>query len=211
MSHTGSLVVKTSTAALALALLPALLAAPARAQGTSVDDLIRDLRPRAGGATRGIRSVGPAPAAAEPRAAVASRAAAPRPARVANATATTAPVTDGQGAASMQIEFASGSDRLTPSAMKELDKLVAALSTPEFANDSFRIEGHTDTVGNPDVNLALSARRAQAVIDYVASHGRISSARLEPIGLGATDLAVPTGPNVPEQRNRRVRIVNLGG
>ncbi|WP_439579550.1 OmpA family protein, partial [Elioraea sp.] len=59
-------------------------------------------------------------------------------------------------------------------------------------------------------NLTLSERRADAVRDYLVRNFGISGTRLETIGLGQTALAIPTGDNVNEPRNRRVHIVNIG-
>ena len=68
------------------------------------------------------------------------------------------------------------------------------------------IIGHTDSTGNPDYNMQLSKRRAQAVADYVISTG-VDPRKLRVLGRGAND---PIAPNdTPENRakNRRVDIV----
>jgi peptidoglycan-associated lipoprotein len=57
-----------------------------------------------------------------------------------------------------------------------------------------RVEGNCDDRGTEDYNLALGARRAQTVKDYLASHG-VSGARIatvsygkdHPIAMGETD------------------------
>jgi outer membrane protein OmpA-like peptidoglycan-associated protein len=65
-------------------------------------------------------------------------------------------------------------------------------------------------VGSADYNLSLSSQRAAAVVAYLTSKFRVAPARLEAIGLGEQGLLVPTPPQTPELRNRRVQIINLG-
>ncbi|MFT8246347.1 OmpA family protein [Roseomonas sp. BN140053] len=191
--------------------------------------LIERLRPQAG-QTRGIRMPGseaapaaptqPAPAAAtvpappsgstaRPAAASAPapRPATPAPARPA-AAATTAPA--GVAAVSITVRFPTGSATLTPQAERELAPLGQALSSAELAPYRFRIEGHTDTVGSVDSNKLLSERRADAVRDYLVSRFGVSQDRLEAVGLGQSQPLVRTGDQVPEARNRRVQVLNLG-
>ena len=114
------------------------------------------------------------------------------------------------GGGSLNIQFATGSADLTPQAVRALDELGQALSTPTLAAYHFRIEGHTDTVGSPDLNKSLSERRAEAVVGYVTSKYQIDPARLQAIGMGEDGLLVSTPPNTPEARNRRVLVVNVG-
>ena len=54
--------------------------------------------------------------------------------------------------------------------IRTLDELGRALASKDLAAYRFRIEGHTDTVGSRDYNRALSERRAEAVVDYVAKN-----------------------------------------
>lgn len=111
---------------------------------------------------------------------------------------------------SLNIQFATGSDALTPQAIHSLDQLGRALATPTLAAYHFRIEGHTDTVGSPDLNKSLSQRRADAVVSYLTSKYQIDPARLQAIGMGENGLLVSTPANTPEARNRRVLVVNVG-
>ena len=92
-----------------------------------------------------------------------------------------------------------------------LSTIGKALSSPELSGSRFRIEGHTDTVGNREGNRSLSARRAATVVDYLSQKFGIDRGRLESMGKGEDALLVPTGDQVDEPRNRRVRIVNITG
>ena len=80
----------------------------------------------------------------------------------------------------------------------------------EAARSRFRIEGHTDTVGDPGMNQALSERRAAAVRDMLVQQHGIAATRLDPVGFGESTLLVPTGDGRDEPRNRRVQVINLG-
>ncbi|MGG5812367.1 OmpA family protein [Falsiroseomonas sp. CW058] len=153
-----------------------------------------------------IAPVRPAPAAPVP----ASVAPAPRPAAPsAVPAATTAPA--GVPAVSITVTFPSGSAALTPQAEAALLPLGRALSSPDLAPYRFRIEGHTDTVGDASVNQRLSERRAEAVRAYLVQKHGVSAGRLEAVGLGEERPVVQTGDNVDEPRNRRVQVINLDG
>ena len=136
----------------------ALPAAPAAAQNKpSADQIIQSLKPSGDllkGGTRGIRLANPTGRRAATRA---GRTAAWAAGRQAAAAGRRAP------SVSLTVEFASGSAELTPQARQTLDQLGTALTSSDLAQFRFRIEGHTDTVGSPDANKALSQRRADAV------------------------------------------------
>ena len=67
------------------------------------------------------------------------------------------------------------------------------------------VEGHTDTVGSAESNLELSRMRAQHVADLLVHEG-IPPRRTSIHGFGETHLAIPTGDQIDERRNRRVVI-----
>jgi outer membrane protein OmpA-like peptidoglycan-associated protein len=200
-------------------MLLALLAAPAGAQprDPSASEIIDALRPKPGQfqpATRGIRPVSPQPAAPAPaQPAAVSPGAAPVAPAVAPPAAAPAPaaVPADAPAISLTVRFATGSAELTDQARRVLDELGKALTSEDLRPFRFRIEGHTDTVGSVGLNQSLSERRAAAVRAYLTSRFGVEGDRLIAVGLGETRLAVETGDNVDEPRNRRVQIVNIGG
>ena len=186
---------------------------PAWAQGNpSADSIVNSLRPQAGftARTRGIRPLAPAdspaPAAERPSPHPAPRsgasAASPRSAPVATA--------DAGPSVNLSVQFANNSAELTPLAIRTLDELGRALSSQALASYRFRIEGHTDTLGDPAHNQELSEQRASAVVDYLVSKFGVDRSRLAAVGMGEKDLLVPTRNNVSEPRNRRVKVVNVG-
>lgn len=71
---------------------------------------------------------------------------------------------------------------------------------------SISVTGHTDTVGPADYNMALGLRRADAVRTALISGG-VPADKITVASRGMTDLAVPTGPNVREAKNRRAEII----
>ena len=187
---------------------------PAFAQShPSADQIINSLRPTgnlATGGTRGIRLAAPSGegAAQQPAPAPAQhpRVASTKPV----ATAATAAPPTSTPAVSLTVNFANGSAELTPDAIHTLDELGQALASKDLAAFHFRIEGHTDTVGSREYNRALSERRAEAVVDYIAKKFGVDPSRLQAVGMGEDGLLVPTPPQTAEPRNRRVQVVNLG-
>ena len=68
------------------------------------------------------------------------------------------------------------------------------------------VVGHTDTKGSQAANDALSLRRAQQVRDMYIARG-FPAARIEAVGRGKRELAVPTPDETDEPRNRRVVVL----
>jgi outer membrane protein OmpA-like peptidoglycan-associated protein len=110
----------------------------------------------------------------------------------------------------LTVEFQTGSADLTPQAQETLDQLGKALTSAALSTYRFRIEGHTDTVGEPEANMSLSERRAAAVARYLETKFAVGPQRLETVGKGDRELLVSTPPQTPEPRNRRVQVINLG-
>lgn len=67
------------------------------------------------------------------------------------------------------------------------------------------VTGHTDTKGNGEQNDVLSRRRAQEVAQLFIER-QFPANRIEAVGRGERELAVPTADEVDEPRNRRVTI-----
>jgi outer membrane protein OmpA-like peptidoglycan-associated protein len=115
------------------------------------------------------------------------------------------------GRVDLSLRFATGSATPGADALRRLDGVGRQLASPELADLRFRIEGHADTTGDPALNMTLSQRRAEAVVGYLVAHFGLTAARLEAVGKGQEDLPVQTQANVPEPRNRVVRIVAIAG
>lgn len=65
---------------------------------------------------------------------------------------------------------------------------------------------HTDTSGTPQINQALSDRRAAAVASYLANHG-VAKARIASKGLGeSAPLYLPEQNETQKAANRRIEI-----
>jgi small subunit ribosomal protein S13 len=64
-------------------------------------------------------------------------------------------------------------------------------------------EGHTDSVGPEDYNQRLSERRAQSVIDFLATQG-IGEARIRAVGFGESKPIADNATREGRAQNRRV-------
>ena len=105
----------------------------------------------------------------------------------------------------VQFEFASAN--ITAESRDLLVKLGAAMNSPALAGQRFRIEGHTDAVGDAQVNLRLSEQRAHSVRQFLLSNADIEKARLSAIGKGSSEPLASTNPRAA--LNRRVEVVAL--
>jgi outer membrane protein OmpA-like peptidoglycan-associated protein len=103
------------------------------------------------------------------------------------------------------VLFASGKSELLPAAQARLTEVANALaqSSPDA---SIVVEGHTDSQGGQDFNLELSTKRAQAVRDYLASHG-VAPDRIRSEGLGFSRPIADNKTAEGRANNRRVEIV----
>ena len=98
------------------------------------------------------------------------------------------------------IQFKVGSADLTPAAEQTLSDIGKILS---MAPDRcILVEGHTDSTGNADKNLALSRDRAASVVRFIAEKGGVDRKRLVPSGKGSSDPLNNLDPRDP--KNRRV-------
>lgn len=79
------------------------------------------------------------------------------------------------------VYFSSDSSDLTPEAQATLQKQARWLQ--QYAQYTVTVEGHADERGTREYNIALGARRAQAVRNFLAQQG-IGAARLRTISYG---------------------------
>lgn len=102
------------------------------------------------------------------------------------------------------INFDSDSDVIRSESKPTLDQVAAMLE----ANGDLKlvIEGHTDSTSTPEHNQDLSARRANAVKQYLTAAG-IDASRLSAEGRGATQPVTTNDTPLGRAANRRVELV----
>jgi outer membrane protein OmpA-like peptidoglycan-associated protein len=109
------------------------------------------------------------------------------------------------GHVDLRVPFAFDSAELTKEAKSQLDQLAKALSGKELASERFHVVGHTDAKGTKEYNLALSYRRAEAVVTYLVDKRDLAADRLQYEGRGEDQ---PRNRLDPESAdNRRVEIL----
>jgi peptidoglycan-associated lipoprotein len=103
-----------------------------------------------------------------------------------------------------RVFFDTDSSDLSDQARATLDKQAQWLNN--YNRYSFTIEGHADERGTREYNIALGARRAQTVREYLVSRG-VSAARMRTISYGK-ERPVATCDDIScWSQNRRAVIV----
>lgn len=143
---------------------------------------------------------------AEPRAALptpaAAEAVAPAVTAPPQAAAQTCETMLAEIVAGSKIDFASGAARLEARSAAVLDALATA--TAECPG-VLRIEGHTDALGQPQNNLALSLARAESVRQALIERG-VAASRLRAQGLGAEQPIADNRSAESRAKNRRIEF-----
>jgi outer membrane protein OmpA-like peptidoglycan-associated protein len=92
---------------------------------------------------------------------------------------------------------------LRPDALKILDDAVAKLQSNPTLNVT--IEGHCDSIGTVEYNLALGERRSNSVRDYLVSRG-IAAGRLRTVSYGEERPIADNGTPAGRAMNRRAHL-----
>ena len=96
--------------------------------------------------------------------------------------------------------------RLQPGAVASLEKLGQLLK--RNPSSRFVIQGHSDSFGTDEYNLALSRLRADSVRIWLIDNVGIPPESISTIGLGKSRLIAPETGSIEEQKiNRRVEIL----
>ncbi|MBT2334306.1 OmpA family protein [Variovorax paradoxus] len=101
------------------------------------------------------------------------------------------------------VYFDAGGTTLTPASQQVMNEALIAAQTR--SGSDIVVTGHTDTKGVLEQNDMLSQRRAQEVMQLFVER-QFPSTRIEAVGRGEREPAVPTADEVDEPRNRRVTI-----
>jgi peptidoglycan-associated lipoprotein len=107
------------------------------------------------------------------------------------------------------VYFSTDSVDLTPEAQQTLVKQSQWLQ--RYPQYTITIEGHADERGTREYNLALGARRATTVRNFLAQHG-INAARMRTISYGKErPVAVCDDISCWSQNRRAQTVLNSGG
>lgn len=104
------------------------------------------------------------------------------------------------------VTFDTGKATIKEASYARLDKVAEYMV--HKPQSRIQISGHTDNVGNPKTNKALSLKRAQACRDYLISTG-IDGSRIEAVGYGDERPVVPNDTEEGRQQNRRIEAIQL--
>lgn len=114
--------------------------------------------------------------------------------------------TETVAARAVSIEFETGKATFTPKALATLNDV---LDQAAVTNLTVQINGHTDNVGNPEANLALSKARAEAVKKFLMTNApaNFPAERVITRGFGDTQPVADNSTAAGKAQNRRVEIL----
>jgi peptidoglycan-associated lipoprotein len=105
-----------------------------------------------------------------------------------------------------RVFFEADSSELTPQSLQTLEKQAQWLQA--YSQYSFIVEGHADERGTREYNIALGARRAQTVREYLTSRG-VQAHRMRTISYGKErPVAVCNDLSCWSQNRRSVTVLN---
>jgi len=106
--------------------------------------------------------------------------------------------------AETSVKFGFNRDNLTQQAKDALDQMAGSISTTK--GYIITLEGSTDSVGSAEYNYDLSQRRANSVIQYLASKYNVPAHKIYVIGLGKDKPVDSNKTSDGRAKNRRVDI-----
>jgi outer membrane protein OmpA-like peptidoglycan-associated protein len=106
--------------------------------------------------------------------------------------------------ANTTIQFGFNKYNLTKNDQQSLDEFAQQIGQQKHF--IVQVQGYTDNVGNADYNNQLSRRRADAVIQYLASKYNVPPYRIYLIGLGEDNPVAENKNSSGRAKNRRVDV-----
>lgn len=103
------------------------------------------------------------------------------------------------------LQFDSGEAVIESRYFGLLRKIASAADI--FPDASMVVEGHTDSVGSDQVNLALSERRANSVRDYLLANTVLGASRVGAVGYGKSRPIANNEIAAGRAANRRIDVV----
>jgi outer membrane protein OmpA-like peptidoglycan-associated protein len=124
--------------------------------------------------------------------------------RVGVLTNTVANLDNYHAVAETSVKFGFNRDILTPKAKEALDQLAGSIAATK--GYIIALEGGTDSVGSADYNYDLSQRRANSVIQYLATKYNVPAHKIYVIGLGKDKPVESNKTSSGRADNRRVDV-----
>lgn len=106
--------------------------------------------------------------------------------------------------AETSVKFGFNKDNLTSQSKEALDQLANSISNTK--GYIIALEGSTDSVGSADYNYDLSQRRANSVIQYLATKYNVPAHKIYVIGLGKDKPVESNKTKQGRADNRRVDV-----
>ncbi len=100
-----------------------------------------------------------------------------------------------------KVAFKNDSAELTNDSKKRLNAVAETMK--KYSHFNYKVQGHTDSIGNPKYNLKLSKMRAKSVKEYLLSQG-VDAAVLSSEGYGSSMPVASNKTRKGRLKNRRV-------
>jgi OOP family OmpA-OmpF porin len=104
----------------------------------------------------------------------------------------------------VSVTFGFDKSELTKADMAQLDALAPQLGSAK--GYILEVTGGTDSVGGADYNYQLSQRRAEAVVQYIASKYKVPAHKFYLIGIGKDQEVASNKTAAGRAQNRRVEV-----
>jgi outer membrane protein OmpA-like peptidoglycan-associated protein len=102
------------------------------------------------------------------------------------------------------VLFDLGQAVLKDEAKQKLDAIASKVAS--MKRYTIEVQGFTDSVGDPEFNVRLSQRRADAVVRYLTLQGKVPLHRIQVAGYGEENPAADNKTRDGRKENRRVEI-----
>ncbi len=102
------------------------------------------------------------------------------------------------------VLFDLGMATLKDEAKQQLNAVASKVAGLKFY--TIEVQGFTDSTGDPQTNLRLSQRRADAVVRYLTLEGKVPLFRIQTIGYGEDNPAADNKTRDGRKQNRRVEV-----
>lgn len=105
----------------------------------------------------------------------------------------------------LNIEFETAKAEIQSSHHNEIKRLADFMI--KYPRTTVEIGGHTDNVGNEEMNAGLSEKRAESVMKYLVNVFGIDASRITAKGYGALKPVADNSTSAGRKQNRRVEAV----